>query len=329
MKSIELKKMSMAGTVTPLVAVDRFNVLSRKNQCSLFSWTCDPNFVDALQVFVICPAQVSIPEEIAPYIANGFDSCVLENNHVLYWDKSRMENGVIPGGVVIPSHTYQAFKRSLVFCAGLCLSQKERETVGRVHLDFTSSASWKYVHPSNFMQDVFSGYRFMDLRGLEAFTLIVNNLPWYDLKKSDLHYLQQAGMHWFPMILHPLRLDYIRVVAQWSLDYAPMDENVAWHSVPAAGPCCCQQGSYITPNITRKQIETFYNNQSPEARAAVFIEDDGTLIHQDWMTNDFWALLQNHFKEGVLQDIELDSIPTVEPAPHFCNISKTMVDGTF
>lgn len=258
-----------------------------------FAWTCD-GYIDVLQVFVTSNALPDI-------VSQEFYSQSVDATQTLYGHKSRA-HGKIPSGLnlrklqtVLDIDAFRAFRASLKFCAGLCLNQDERM---QDSFALDCSVPWTNAHPSEFLKNIFMGYRWMDLRGLTQLKLQLNNLPWLDLNAISLGYLDLAGVFWFPIILHPLRLDTILLSARWFANTYPEIDHVnvlKWES-------------------TQDQVQNLYNNQTPEARLAVYTApSNDTLVIHKWMTPEFRELLQNtHSKGGQLLDIELPSPPKAQ-----------------
>lgn len=198
----------MPGCIVPLCVQ---NNASRPTFC----WTCDKDLIDCLQVFVsttgILPAE----------LAQDFISCPVPNStFTLYWHRARTLSGMLLTGFRFTDFPDKPkFLQSVVFCSGFCLNTPERSWPC-----FTCDTPVQYDHPSNFFQH--TGLRCMDLRDLTLLNITLNGLPWLALDATALEYLQLAGVHWFPMIVHMEKINDISLTARWSTPNYP-DINIA------------------------------------------------------------------------------------------------------
>jgi len=279
-----------AGSILLLVAHDGFNSL--KGQYCRTQWGASQNaeFIDVIQV--ICfdirheeKADVRFPD---PDYRKYYDT-----DTVIYAHNS-LEDGMYTSGYCITGEDKKVFREWLAdtpckFSSGLVLDQAQY-LAGKMNsplLHEEHEMYWNKIHASDLFENCFDGYTMVDMTNLHTLRVSFNNHIWLDLNRQQVQWLETTGMHYFPFLIHPFRIDNIDVHARWEqpTDY-PEYKLSLWSdtSIPSSNLCGCgyyQKKDYKPPPsleyaikeeyAVRKELKLFYHNQNRRGKQAAFI----------------------------------------------------------
>lgn len=309
-----------------IVATDNFN--SIYGRCKYRSWQAggpnpDPSKMgvpfDIIQV--VCYATEHEAAADAVYLQDYDKYHDPSTDTVIYAHRS-LEDGMFTSGYNACNEDMKALRELFKtvpykFAAGLFLDTAERNT-GRLSnplLHEEHDVHWNKIHASDLFENCFDGYSMVDMTNLHTLKVNINAMPWLDLNRQQVQWMEMTEMRYFPMLIHPLRLDMIDVHARWEQPTEYPEYNLSlWAdtNIPNDNLCGCGffkkkgykpltlfERDIITEHAVRTEMKLFYHNQNRRARAAAFAPNGIGRFHREFSDEFCVRVTKLLIKEGL------------------------------
>lgn len=286
-----------SGCVILLCAYDGYNTVAGK--CKYRSWqayspvTGIP-FCDIIQV--ICYDKQYEPVADKHFPVQDYDK-YYHDTTVIYAHRS-LDDGIFTSGYCLKDASY-AMKIFLdtvpyKFIAGLILDSADmnEEMVPLMHEEH--DMKWSKIHPSDLFEKCFDGYSMVDITNIHTLRIKLNGGVWLNLNRQQVRWLEITGMRYFPLLIHPFRIDAIDIHVRWE---QPTDYTEYHLSLWGDIKCSCSYGysrqstfarAIQTEYAARKELRLFYHNQTRDGKKIAYT--NGGIGH-------FHGYLSDKFRE--------------------------------
>lgn len=234
-----------------------------------------------------------------------------DGDTVIYAHPS-LEKGMFTSGYFIPRNKelcefLNGIGDGVKFMSGLFLDTQERTSGQMVPLlHEEEDVHWHTVHPSNFFTNCFDGYGMVDIQNMYSLKVDINCKSWLNLNRQHFRWLEMTEMKYFPMIIHPFRIDVWEISARWEqpTEYPEIYQLNLWNDpkIPSSNRCGC--GYYQIPNYeptsplhmelitevaVRKKMKYLYHNQNREGIKAAYTNGGGVGHFHFYLSSEFGA----------------------------------------